>query len=150
MKLAEALNLRADLRKRISQLSSRLNNNAKIQEGEHTAEDPVELMKELDDCIAQFSELVARINKTNSETVSDGESITEMLARKDALSIKLAAYRNFLTSASSIVNRYSNTEIKILPSVDVKSLQKKVDKMSKEYRELDVKLQGLNWTADLL
>ena len=40
MKLAEALSLRADLQKRISQLEVRLKNNARIQEGEEPAEDP--------------------------------------------------------------------------------------------------------------
>ena len=34
MKLAEALHQRADLQKRIAQLGTRLNNNAKVQEGD--------------------------------------------------------------------------------------------------------------------
>ena len=40
MKLAEALNLRADLQKRIAQLKERLANNVKVQEGDSPAEDP--------------------------------------------------------------------------------------------------------------
>lgn len=40
MKLAEALNLRADVSKRLSQLSERLTANAKVQEGDSPAEDP--------------------------------------------------------------------------------------------------------------
>ncbi len=47
MKLAEALSLRADLQKRISQLEVRLKNNDRIQEGEEPAENPQELMEEL-------------------------------------------------------------------------------------------------------
>ena len=46
MKLAEALQLRTGLQKRISQLSSRLCNNATVQEGEKPAEDPAALMEE--------------------------------------------------------------------------------------------------------
>lgn len=38
MKIAEALILRADIQKRISQLKARLNNNAKVQENEEPTE----------------------------------------------------------------------------------------------------------------
>ena len=51
MKLAEALQLRGDLQKRLEQLTSRLYNNATVQEGEAPAEDPAALLEEyLDRC----------------------------------------------------------------------------------------------------
>ena len=40
MKLAEALQERADLNRRLQQLQQRLANNAIVQEGEQPAEDP--------------------------------------------------------------------------------------------------------------
>lgn len=43
MKLAEALQERADLNRKIEQLKSRLNNNVLVQEGEQTAESPEQL-----------------------------------------------------------------------------------------------------------
>ena len=46
MKLAEALQERADLNRKIEQLQDRLSNNVLVQEGEQTAEDP-EKLKEL-------------------------------------------------------------------------------------------------------
>ena len=48
MKLAEALTLRGDLQKRAAQLQTRLHNNAKVQEGESPAEDPRQLLAELE------------------------------------------------------------------------------------------------------
>ena len=60
MRLAEALQLRSDLQKRIYQLQERLNQNATVQEGEKPAEDPVSLLHELDGCIAQLEELMER------------------------------------------------------------------------------------------
>ena len=51
MKLAEALQERADLNRRIQQLQQRLTNNALVQEGETPAEDPAELLAELDGCV---------------------------------------------------------------------------------------------------
>ena len=54
MKLAEALNLRADVQKRIASLKERLIRNAKVQEGDVPAEDPVMLLKELDENKQKF------------------------------------------------------------------------------------------------
>ena len=149
MKLATALSQRADLQKRLSELNTRLRNNAKVQEGEKPSEDPKDLLKELDGLLVQLEELVARINLTNSVTVSDGKTITELIAHRDMLSKKLSIMRGFLDEASSKIERYSRSEIKINSSVDVSSLQKKVDALSKELREADEKLQELNWTTDL-
>ena len=39
---------------------------------------------------------------------------------------------------------------KIFSTINVKEKQKELDKMSKEYREIDTLLQGLNWTTDLV
>ena len=150
MKLAEALNIRADLQKRIAQIRGRLINNAKVQEGEKPAEAPKELFAELETCTAELETLIARINKTNCTTVKNGRSITELIAERDVLAQKTGIYRDFLNSASSVVNRTTKSEIKIKPSVDVRVLQKQVDKMSKEYRELDTQIQELNWTTELI
>lgn len=70
MKLAEALQLRSDLQKRMEQLASRLYDNATVQEGESPAEDPVVLLEEYEGCARQLEDLMARINRTNCETLS--------------------------------------------------------------------------------
>lgn len=149
MKLATALSQRADLQKRLTELNTRLKNNAKVQEGEAPAEKPAELLKELDGLLSQLEELVAKINLTNSSTLADGKTITELIAHREMLSKKLSIMRGFLDEASSKVDRYSRTEIKIESSVDVAKLQKQVDALSKELRETDEKLQELNWTTEL-
>lgn len=151
MKLAEALNLRADLNKKIEQLRTRLAGNALVQEGEKPAENPEELFKELEDVSLKLKELITGINLTNSTVkTDDGMTITEIIAAKDTLIVKLSVYRTFLENANKKVDRYSVKEIKILPSADVRSLQKKADSMSRQIRELDNKLQQINWTVDLL
>ena len=58
--------------------------------------------------------------------------------------------RSFLDSASAKVNRYSQTEIRIMSTVPVAELQKQVDQLSKELRETDETIQGLNWTTELI
>jgi hypothetical protein len=42
------------------------------------------------------------------------------------------------------------TEIKILSTVDVGKLQKKIDKMAKEFCVTDNKIQALNWLTELI
>ena len=123
MKLATALSERADLQRRISELGGRLNNNAKVQDGEKPSEDPMELL-----------------------TVT----LTDLIAKRDCLKQKIGIMRSFLDKASEKVSRYSKTEIRILSTVSVSDLQKEVDKLSKELRETDETIQGLNWTTDLI
>ena len=150
MKLASALSERANLQRRIAALGERLNNNAKTQEGEPPAEDPALLLQELDQNMVRLEELIRRINLTNSQTVSEGETLTALLARRDAMEKRLSILRSFLTEASSKIDRYSRTEIKIVSTVDVAALQKDVDLQSKQLRELDECIQALNWTTELL
>ena len=41
-------------------------------------------------------------------------------------------------------------EIKIYSTVPVAALQKQVDGLSKQLRELDVQIQSANWTTELI
>lgn len=150
MKLAEALQERADLNRNIAQLSSRLTSNALVQEGETPAEDPGELLKQLDASVARLEELMARINLTNCKTVSNGASITELIAKKDCLRLKINAYKGLVYEASQTARRASRTEIKVMSTVDVRRLQKTADKLSAELRQIDNTIQALNWNTELL
>ena len=145
MKLAEALQMRADLQRRISQLSGRLHNNARVQEGEQTPEDPEQLLDELEDCFDELETLMARINLTNSLTL-----LTELLAQRDRMTQQLGILRSFLDAASSLTSRSTRSEIRILSAVDVRRLQKDCDRRSAELRTLETSIQAANWTTDLL
>lgn len=151
MKLANALSQRAELQTRICQLESRLNNNALVQEGEQPAEDPMELLQELDQVYIQLEKLIASINQTNNNTqLENGATLSDLLARRDCLKSRLGVLRNFLNNASAIVRRHSVSEIKIKSAVDVRRLQKQVDGLSKELRELEETIQEKNWTTELI
>lgn len=151
MKLANALSQRSDLQTRIHQLEARLYNNAQVQEGERPAEDPEELIRELEEDYARLEELVSAINRTNSAArTEDGTTLSDLLARRDCLKGKLGILRNFLDNASALVRRRTAAEIRIKSAVDVRALQKKVDALSKELRELEEAIQERNWTTELL
>ena len=150
MKLAEALNLRADLQKRIANLRERLIKNAKVQEGDIPSENPHTLINELNDNIIELENIIKLINKTNSSTYVDNESISDIIAKRDALGLKISILRSFISESADKIERYSNKEIKILSTVNVAEKQKEIDNLSKEYRLIDTKLQGLNWTTDII
>ncbi|MDE6840457.1 MAG: DIP1984 family protein [Oscillospiraceae bacterium] len=150
MKLAEALQERADLNRRIQQLQQRLENNAMVQEGERPAEDPAELLSELDGCVGALEQIIAQINLTNCQTQVGGESLTALLARRDALKLKLGAYRSLSHSASQLGHRGLRSEIKWLSTVNVRELQKQVDELAKELRLLDNSIQAANWATELI
>ena len=150
MKLANALSLRSELQTRIRQLESRLDNNALVQEGESPAEDPMELLRELEEDYAQLEELIARINRTNSVTLVDGVPLSDLLARRDCWKNKLRGLRDFLDSASELTSRRTAGEIKIRSTVNVREMQKQLDQRSKELRELDEKIQEANWLTELV
>ena len=82
MKLANALSQRSELQTRIRQLESRLNNNALVQEGEQPAEDPMELLAELEADYARLEELISAINRTNNSTRMEGGEIGRASCRE--------------------------------------------------------------------
>lgn len=149
MKLAEALQARSDLKKQLNQLEYRMSSNALVQEGEQPNEKPSELFKQYNDGLKQLEELIIRINLTNSRAKVEGVTLTELIARRDTLKQKIDAYRSVLSTASSNTSRATRTEIKVLSTINVESFQKDVDRMSKELRELDNKIQEANWKIEL-
>ena len=150
MKLAEALQERADLNQKIAQLRQRIGYNVLVQEGEKSMEDPKALMKELDSAIDRLGKLMADINLTNCQTQVGGQTLTELIAQKDALSLKLNAYRDIAYEANQNTKRASRTEIKIKSQVKVAEIQKAADDMAAEIRKLDNTLQETNWTTELI
>jgi len=151
MKLAEALILRADIKKRIEQLRQRLYNNAKVQEGDAPAEKPEELIKEIEVATKEFEELIRKINKTNSETeFTKDKTLTDALAERDVLVLKRSVYSGLVNAATVTQQLYSRSEIKFVSTVNVAKTQKQADKLAKQFRELDAKIQEFNWRTEVV
>ena len=151
MKLAEALTERAALSRQLQELRNRLIRNAKHQEGDAPTEDPKTLLKEYDKTAKAFTKLVVKINQTNNTIhLENGVSMMEALAQRDSLKLKHSVYTRLAEEATPNSNRYSRTEIKFVSSVSVVDIQKSADKLAKEYRILDGRIQQANWTYDLI
>ena len=121
-----------------------------MQEGEKPLEDPAALLEELESSFTRLEWLIARINLTNCAVKVEGRSLTELIARRDVLSLRAEAYRRLVEEASQNTHRATRTEIKILSAVNVPALQRQADDASRELRLLDNTLQATNWTADLM
>ena len=149
MQLAEALQERADLNRKIEELTRRLHNVILVQEGEEPAEDPAALLLALDESAARLEYLMAAINLTNCRTKVNGETLTSLIARKDALLVRLAAYRELVYQAGQNTARARGTEIRVKATLKAAELQQAVDAMAKEVRQLDNLLQETNWKTKL-
>ena len=151
MKLAEALMQRADIQTRIQELRDRLVKSAVVQEGEQPPEDPQELLRELDTLTEQLEELIRNINRTNLQAqLENGTTLTDALAKRDVIATKRGALQHLVNAASVSVNRYSKSEIKLLPTVDIREIRKQLDRLARDYRELDAEIQRVNWETELI
>ena len=149
MKLAEALIARADIQKKIAQLRTRMEQNVKVQEGETPAEPIKELLPQYDRMMIDLETLIKRINRTNGSTAFGGGTLTDAITERDCIRGRINAYRELYDKAMIRHTRYSRSEVKYVRCVDTVSLQEAIDSMSKQYRELDTKIQAANWTTEL-
>lgn len=151
MKLAEALILRSDVQKRIEQMKVRLSRSAKVQEGEKPPERPNELLKEMGHLLTELNVLIKRINRTNSQVIFENETtLSDALADRDTLGLRRNILSDLMHTASIKQDRYTKSEVRFLATVNIATLQEEMDHLAKTYRELDTRIQELNWKTDLV
>ena len=151
MKLGELLMHRADLNKRLGQVEARLKEAVMVQEGDEPDGDPTELLVELNALYDQMGDVVSSINVTNATaTMVDGVPLAEALLRRNLLGKRIKSYQQVIGAASTgSMSRYSRNEIKFVKTVDLTTLQRHVDSLSKEHRDLDVEIQQRNWEIEV-
>jgi hypothetical protein len=151
MKLAEALAERSDCQNRIEEIGKRLVRSARVQEGERPAEDTAELLAETERTFVRLLELVSAINRTNSRTAFDKESsISDAIAERDVVGKRRDFLAGIAEAGSTRQDRYSKSEVRFVATVSVGKLQAEVDQFAKRYRELDTRLQEMNWKTELI
>lgn len=150
MKLAEALSARADMQRRVAKLKERIKASAKVLEGDDPCDDVDQLLAELDETLVSLQDLIYRINLTNVNTLKDGESLTHLIARRDVLSMMVRTMQDVVNHVAANDSRYGRQELKYIRTIDVAPLRQKADSYAKQYRELDLLIQSLNWTVDLV
>jgi len=135
----------------MAQLKSRLLVNAKVQEGDAPAETPQELIAELGRVSTELLDLIKRINRTNSATAFAGRgTISDALAERDVLALQRAAYAELAQTAAITQGRLTRSEVKYISTINVAEIQKRADELAKNYRDLDARVQELNWQTELV
>jgi len=151
LKLAEALAERGDCQRRLEDLKKRMVRSARVQEGEQPAENSAELLTEADRVFTRLLELVSSINRTNATTPYDPrKTISDAIAERDIVGKRRDFLAAIADSASTRQDRYSKSEVKFVATLSIAELQKQVDQLSKRFRELDTRLQELNWQTELV
>jgi hypothetical protein len=155
MKLAEALLLRADRNRSLEQLKQRIQVSARYQEGEKPAEDARDLVAAALSVLDELEFLIRTINRTNSETVmDDGRTVTDALAERDVLRLRYSMLKVSAEAASGVIQqvgfmRATRSELKYLRALDVKGLRQQASDVARQARELDARIQQVNWTTEL-
>lgn len=150
MKLAEALMLRGDMQKKLASLRERLAANAVVQEGDQVHEDPEGLMKEAFGVLDELERLVYAINQANlKHQLPDGRNLTEAIARRDTLAQRHALIQSAIAASRKEPERYSVREIKWVATMEIAKLQRQLEDLAQNIRELNARIQETNWKVDL-
>lgn len=145
MKLAEALLLRRDLNNRLFQLRNEISSSVLVQEGDTLDRSITELFKEYDEINQQYSELVVAINRKNA-TASVADSALLLM---EALEQREQLRRKHALDETKAAPRMGRNEIRLVRTIDTKTLTEQLNATAKQLRELDGKIQQTNWLVDL-
>lgn len=122
-----------------------------VQEGDAPAEDPDEILHELDQTLTQLESIIRKINLTNANTpFADGMRLSDALSKRDLLGKRRDILNEAVNLASIKQDRYSKSEVKFYSTINVSQIQQEIDRLSNAYRELDTRIQELNWKTDVM
>ena len=151
VKLGEALTMRADLQKRIAQLTGRIQASAVVQEGDTPPEDPTRLLDELLQMSTELERLITAVNLTNAaSSLPDGQTVTAALAKRDVLALRQGVLRSAAEAVTQAQARYSRSEIRLARQLDVAAIRQEIDELARQRREVDTAIQEHNWTTELI
>jgi hypothetical protein len=151
MKLAEALSIRSMIQRDLAWIKEQFSKISRVPEGGKPAEDPEEMLSRMENRASEFEGLLKRINRTNlSVTDSQGRTMTELLAERDALRARQNILSEAYQQATQKEDVYGRQELRYVPTMDVVALRKRVETTNFRLRELNILVQRLNWEADLI
>jgi len=150
MKLAALILEKSDIENKVSQLVTRINSCARIQEGDTAPEEPAELLEELNTVYKRLELVNNAITRANhSAKFSDNQPyLINALVARDVLAKKIGQLNSIVNSCGT-QQRFARNEIKFVTNIDVVSLRAEIDKLTKEKRDLNAKIQELNWIVDV-
>jgi hypothetical protein len=108
-------------------------------------------MAEVERLFERQLHLISAINRTNAKTVFEGKTtISDAIAERDVLGKKRDLIATVAEAASVRQDRSTKSEVKFVATLPVAQLQKQIDQIARRYREVDTRLQELNWKTELI
>lgn len=161
MKLGEALTQRKKQAEKLNDLRTRILGNTLVQEGDEAQENVHSLVGEYASLSVEQRDLILRINRTNQETTvttTNGapqpHTLAELIAEREHLirqrNLYISTAEAAMVAGRDLYNRYSRTEIKYVPQVDVPAFRATADDLAQQVTRIDVKIQSINWETDLV
>lgn len=150
--LAEALLRKATLKKELDALEQRMGESARVPHDEEPVDDYIALLDIYHKKESELMELSLRILSTNnSAAFKDGETIAQAIIRRDSLKRTVSMYSKLLSAATGgSRGLFSSRDVKYKRVVDMDKARANMDSAAMQYRDLDVKLQQMNWNTELL
>ena len=128
---------------------------ARYQEGEEPPEDAGERVSMASTVLDELEGLIRNVNRTNSSTVmADGRTLTDALAESDVLWLRYSVLKVSADAASGAQQqvgymRATRSELKLMSDLDVRNLREQASDVARRVRELDARIQEVNWTTEL-
>ena len=150
MKLAEALLERKGAKVKIDSLQERLEENALVQDGDTPSEAPESLVAKLREAVARLESLIRQINAANNTArLPSGASVSEAIVRRDMLKLERQALERMVAAMSTRHFRFGRNEVKFVATIGQAKVRQEIDRLSKEWRELDAQIQAVNWLTEV-
>lgn len=150
MKLAEALLLRADQKKKLASLRDRIAKNARVQDGEEPQEKVADMIAESFAVMQEQQATVRQIDRANAYAkLPDGRLLADALAERETLVQQHSLLISAIAATQVEGDRYSPREIKWVAQIKVSAVQKQADDLSAKIRVLNARIQETNWLIEL-
>lgn len=149
MKLAEALMLRADLKKKYLDLMTRAQENASVYEGQTPPESVLLLLTEADNIRQELNEQIVKINAANQKTVMpDGRTLSAWITDKDSVSEHRNQLKQVVKNAAGEKRFSFGREKLCVATFSIADLQKTIDFLSSQVSYMEREIQKVNWVTD--
>ncbi|MFV0337045.1 MAG: DIP1984 family protein [Chthoniobacterales bacterium] len=150
MKLAEAIIIVEDLKKKLESLRKRIGDNVITREGIRPNEDPAELIKQSFKLLQELCGLTVKINIVNARcTFTNGRKLAEIIAQRDELSQQHDLLMQATAQAAQKPEPSGMSGTKWVTPLDVRKLQEQADAIEKKVRGLNLLIQSTNWKIEL-
>lgn len=123
-----------------------------VQEGDLPAENMAELIAELEAVARELSSLhqAHQPHELRHRFCRRAHALRRTGRARRALAMRRKLYADLAGDATVQQNRYMRTEVKYVSTINVSENQKRAAALAREYRELDARIQALNWDTELL